>query len=145
VLDGVVAPTDTFRSLHFAEVAEHFITMHIPRGAYPARAMATKRWDTLSTEHQQVLNEGIAVWEKALEQENDKALGAGLTLAQQEGVNFTTLPADEQQRFNALYLTQAERNAQELARYGIDGTEVFALSRQSIGADGNVTCPGVTR
>jgi TRAP-type C4-dicarboxylate transport system substrate-binding protein len=145
VLDGVVAPTDTFRSLHFAEVADHFVTMHIPRGAYPARAMAMERWNTLSAEHQQVLDEGVAIWEAALERENEKALGDGLELAQQDGVNFTTLPPEEQQRFDALYLTLAERNAQSLARYGIDGTAVFALSRQSIGADGGVTCPGVQR
>ena len=145
VLDGVVAPTDTFRALHFAEVASHFVTMHIPRGAYPARAMAMERWNELSAEHQQVLEEGVAVWEMALEQENEKALAEGLLLAQQEGISFTTLPPDDQQRFDALYLSLAERNAQSLSRYGIDGTEVFALSRQSVGADGSVTCPGENR
>jgi hypothetical protein len=55
-------------------------------------------------------------------------------------VNFTTLPPAEQGRFDDLYLTLAERNAQSLARYGIDGSAVFALSRESVGADGNVTC-----
>ncbi len=145
VLDGVVAPTDTFRSLHFAEVADHYVTMSIPRGAYPARAMATDRWNTLSAEHQQVLEAGIPVWEQALDDQNSKALGDGRTLAQQEGVNFTTLTEEEERRFDALYLAQAERNAQSLSRYGIDGTAVFALSRQSVGADGNVTCPAESR
>jgi TRAP-type C4-dicarboxylate transport system substrate-binding protein len=145
VLDGVVAPTDTFRSLHFSEVAEYYLTMSIPRGAYPARAMSTERWNTLSAEHQQVLEEGIAVWEQALDQQNSKALGDGLALAQQEGVNFSTLSDEEQQRFDALYLAEAERNAQSLSRYGIDGTAVFELSRKSVGADGRITCPAESR
>jgi TRAP-type transport system periplasmic protein len=145
VLDGVVAPTDTFRALHFAEVAEHFVTMHIPRGAYPARAMAIKRWNALSAEHRQVLDAGVAIWEMALEQENEKALNEGLLLAQEEGVDFTTLPPEEQQRFDALYLTLAERNAQSLSRYGIDGAEVFTLSRQSVGDGGSITCRGEQR
>lgn len=145
VLDGVVAPTDTFRSLHFAEVATNFVTMNIPRGAYPARAMSTERWNALSPDHQQVLDEGVAVWEMALEFENEKALGEGLLLAQQEGVNFTVLPPQEQEQFHALYLTLAARNAESLARYGIDGAEVFTLARRSVDADGSVTCPGEQR
>jgi TRAP-type C4-dicarboxylate transport system substrate-binding protein len=145
VLDGVVAPTDTFRSLHFAEVADHFVTMHIPRGAYPARAMPMARWNALSAAHRQILDEGVAVWEQALADENGKALADGLALAQQDGVEFTVLPPQEEESFYALYLELAERNAQSLARYGIDGMEVFSLSRQSIGADGTVTCPGDPR
>ena len=48
VLDGVVAPKDTLKSLHFAEVAHYFNTLSIPRGAYAARAMGERRWRTLS-------------------------------------------------------------------------------------------------
>ena len=39
VLDGVIAPADTLKSLHFAEVAQYFNTLSVPRGAYAARAM----------------------------------------------------------------------------------------------------------
>lgn len=142
VLDGVVAPTDTFRALHFAEVAEHYVDMSIPRGAYPARAMSMQRWQQLSPEHQRVLEEGIAVWEAALAEKNELALEDGRSLALEEGVNFTTLPAADQARFDALYLTIAESNALSLQRYGIDGTSVFEKSRQSVRADGTVSCPG---
>ncbi len=48
VLDGVVAPADTLRSLHFAEVAHYFNTIRIPRGAYAARAMGEERWNQLT-------------------------------------------------------------------------------------------------
>jgi TRAP-type transport system periplasmic protein len=140
VLDGVVAPTDTFRSLHFAEVADHFLTIHIPRGAYPGRAMRNERWEQLSPAHRQVLQDSIAVWEEALAEKNILALDDGLNVARAEAVNITTLPAAEQQRFDALYLAQAERNAQSLMRYGIDGMAVFDTARRSVAADGSVSC-----
>ncbi|MGV3591936.1 MAG: TRAP transporter substrate-binding protein DctP [Gammaproteobacteria bacterium] len=142
VLDGVVAPLDTFRALHFAEVADYYVDMKIPRGAYPGRALSIARWNELSAEHRQVLDESIAVWEQALIDTNAQAQDDGLGVAREEGVIFTTLPAEDQQRFDALYLELAEQNAAGLARYGIDGDAVFAQSRRSIGADGNVNCAG---
>ncbi len=142
VLDGVVAPTDTFRALHFAEVADHYVNMSIPRGAYPARAIRMARWAQLTPAQQAVLEEGVAVWEAALASKNEQALQDGLVLAREEGVSFTTLPDADQQRFDTLYLAIAERNAASLQRYGIDGSTVFALSRQSVGADGTVSCRG---
>src|SRR5690606_8008875 len=47
VLDGVVAPMDTFEALHFAEVANYYAGFLIPRGAYPARAIGLQRWQEL--------------------------------------------------------------------------------------------------
>ena len=67
VLDGVVAPKDTLKSLHFAEVTHYFNTLDIPRGAYAARAMGAKRWQSLSDAQRAILSEGVAVWEHALE------------------------------------------------------------------------------
>ena len=48
VIDGVIAPDDTFKSLHFAEVAHYFAALTVPRGAYPARAMGVSRWRRLT-------------------------------------------------------------------------------------------------
>jgi TRAP-type C4-dicarboxylate transport system substrate-binding protein len=140
VLDGVIAPHDTFRALHFAEVADYYVEMKIPRGAYPGRAMRSTRWDELSAAHRQVLEESIAVWEQALMEKNAQAQDDGLEVARMEGITFTTLTAADEERFSAIYLEQAERNAEALARYGIDGSSVFTNSRRSINADGTVTC-----
>ena len=52
VIDGLVAPTDTFKSLHLAEVAHYYAQLRVPRGAYPARAMGMRRWQSLSPAHQ---------------------------------------------------------------------------------------------
>jgi TRAP-type C4-dicarboxylate transport system substrate-binding protein len=110
------------------------------RGAYPARAMGTKRWQSLTDAQRAVLDAGIPVWEQALAEENRKALDEGWKLAEETGVVASELSAADQQRFDALYLQEAERNAQSLDRYGIDGLKVFRISRASVAADGSVTC-----
>jgi len=140
VIDGLVAPTDTFRALHLSEVAKYYTRMRVWRGAYPARAMGMRRWQSLSDAQRAVLEAGIPVWEQALAQENRKALDEGWELAQKSGVIASELSAEDQKRFDELYLHEAQRNAQSLDRYGIDGMKVFRISRASVAADGSVAC-----
>ena len=142
VIDGLVAPTDTFRALHLAEVAKYYTRIRVWRGAYPARTMGIRRWNSLSPAQRDVLEEGIAVWEQALADENRRALDEGWKFAEQAGVVASELPSAEQQRFDALYLREAERNAAALERYGIDGLKVFRTARASMSADGAVNCSG---
>lgn len=144
VIDGVIAPADTFKSLHFADVAKYFTTLAVPRGAYPARAMSLARWQSLSAAQRQVLEEGIAVWEQALARQTRQALADGFAAARAGAVTVEPIAASEQQAFDALYLRDAERNSRALARYGIDGATVFATARASIRADGSIVCPGST-
>jgi hypothetical protein len=82
------------------------------------------------------------VWEEALERRNAEALEQGLAEALAQDVTFTTVTPDEQRRFDALYLSHAERDAAALASYGIDGLEVFARARASVEPDGNISCKG---
>jgi TRAP-type C4-dicarboxylate transport system substrate-binding protein len=142
VIDGLVAPEDTFRSLHLAEVARYFTRIDIPRGAYPARAMARERWEALAEEHRRILEEGVAVWERALEEENVRALEQGKALALEEGIEMLAVSADDQQRFTRLYVEDAARNAEALRRYGIDGPAVLAVAQRSIRPEGGVRCDG---
>lgn len=140
VIDGVVAPGDTFRSLHFAEVADHFNTLAVPRGAYPARAMNLARWNALSEGQRQLLEASVSVWEAALADEVNAALGKGMTEARKEGVTIAAMPLEEQRRFDALYLREAENNAHALDRFGIDGLAVFRTARASIAGRDRVVC-----
>jgi TRAP-type C4-dicarboxylate transport system substrate-binding protein len=140
VIDGVIAPTDTFKALHLAEVARYYASLRIPRGAYPARAMGEKRWRLLSEAHRAVLRESVAVWEAALTEENERALDEGWQLAQQHGVTRTVIGEDDQRRFDALYLQEARRNAASLQRYGIDGERSWRVARASIRPGGDVDC-----
>jgi TRAP-type C4-dicarboxylate transport system substrate-binding protein len=143
VLDGVVAPADTLRSLHFAEVAKHFWQLEVPRGAYPARAMATERWQSLSADERAVLTQATPVWEQALAAQTLAAVQSGQAVGRQQGVEFVAVSAEQQARFDQLYQQDAARNAAALSRYDISGLETLALARQitdGIRRDGSVSC-----
>jgi TRAP-type C4-dicarboxylate transport system substrate-binding protein len=140
IIDGVIAPEDTFKSLHFAEVAHYFAALKIPRGAYPARAMGMSRWQRLTDDQREVLREGVAVWEEALARENRRALVEGRELALEAGVVFVDMTPEDQAAFHALYVREAASSAEALSRYDIDGRSVFEAARASVGRDGTVTC-----
>ena len=140
VIDGVVAPQDTFRSLHLAEVTRYYTDLAVPRGAYPSRAMSSKRWERLTAAQRAVLEESVAVWEGALADENRRAQQEGWRYALAEGIVEVPISAEDQAKFDAIYAREAERAAARLSRYGIDGERVLALARRSVGADGRVEC-----
>jgi len=140
IIDGVVAPTDTFQALHLAEVAQYYLPLAVPRGAYPARAIGLPRWRQLSDAERDVLERAIPIWEAALAEENRRALEEGWQYARQEGVVETPLGAEDQRKFDELYALEAERNAAALARYDIDGETVLEQARASIGPGGEVRC-----
>ncbi len=141
VIDGVVAPVDTFKSMHFAEVAGYYTALAVPRGAYPARAMSQRRWLLLTDAQRAVLDEGVAVWETALARQAQRGQEDGFKAAQDGHVVMAPIEATQQQRFDQLYLRDARRNAEGLQRFGIDGLAVFEVARASLQADGTVTCP----
>lgn len=140
IIDGVIAPADTFRALHLSEVASYYTRLDVPRGAYPARAMGNERWQALTEAQRDVLLASVPVWEAALAEENRRALEDGWQFALEQGVTELAISAEDQARFDALYAREAERNARKLERYGIDGATVLANARASIAADGSVRC-----
>ena len=140
VIDGVVAPGDTFRSLHFAEVAKHFNTLAIPRGAYPARAIGLARWNQL-TEAERALLEGTTpVWEAAIEREVMGALERGMEEARDRKVAIVAMDPAEQARFDRIYLEDADANARALGELGIDGLAVFRAGRRAVKGPDRIEC-----
>jgi TRAP-type C4-dicarboxylate transport system substrate-binding protein len=129
VLDGVVAPMDTFRSLHFAEVTQYVTQIAIPRGAYAARAMDVSRWEALSDEHQRLLEASTQVWEDALERELITADQVGEEAAREKGIVFNAVSPADQAKFEDVYAQDGETRARELERYGIDGLTSFRRAR----------------
>jgi TRAP-type C4-dicarboxylate transport system substrate-binding protein len=143
VLDGVVAPADTLRSLHFADVARYFWQLQVPRGAYPARAIATRRWLTLSASERALLSDATAVWEQALAQQTRSAVKTGEDAGRQRGLEFVPVSAAQQARFDELYQRDAERSARALSRYQIAGLPTLQLARriaEGIRQNGTVSC-----
>ena len=143
ILDGVIAPPDTLRSLRFAEVAHYYWALQIPRGAYPARAIGERRWRELSASDRALLTASGSVWETAMARQIETAVRAGTRFGAEEGVHFSSAPPDQQAQFNALYNREAERSAAQLSAYGIDGLAAFRYARalaEGIQASGRVQC-----
>jgi len=144
VLDGVVAPMDTFKSLHFAEVARYVASLQIPRGAYAGRAINERRWNALTDEQRALLERSVAVWEQALDQETLAANIVGERAAHEENVVFSDLNAADQARFDEVYAHDGEARAADLKRYGIDGLASFRLARATTAGltdSPTVVCP----
>jgi TRAP-type C4-dicarboxylate transport system substrate-binding protein len=142
VIDGVIAPADTFRSLHFAEVAHHYTALAVPRGAYPARVISLRRWNALPADVRQILDQSTAVWEGALSRETAMAAEQGLDAARKGHVTVLPISPADQARFDAAYLKDAARNAEGLSVYNIDGGAVFRAARGAVQPDGSIRCVG---
>lgn len=130
VLDGVVAPADTLRSLHFAEVANYFTKFEIPRGAYAARAMGLGKWNQLEPWQQDLLERSADVWERAIAAEVLAADEAGYTLGREQGITLLEMPLAERARFETIYIRDGEVRARALERYGLDGLPTFERARE---------------
>jgi TRAP-type C4-dicarboxylate transport system substrate-binding protein len=144
VLDGVVAPADTLRSLHFAEVAHYFNTLRVPRGAYAARAIGLPRWRALNDEQRAILTESVAVWERELDRQLTQAQIAGEAEGRRRGMVFTAPSDADSRRFLAVYNEVAEHNAQLARRFDIDGLRLFRYARAVVAhsVNGQVDCAG---
>jgi TRAP-type C4-dicarboxylate transport system substrate-binding protein len=143
VIDGVVAPADTIKSLHFAEVAHHFTTLRVARGAYPARAMSDRAWRRLSPDLQRLLAQSKTVWEDALARQVLRAEQAGIEFATDHRVEMIPFPDAEQRRFDALYNRFALKQAGALSAFGLQGEPVFREAQRLI-ALGKPACPART-
>jgi TRAP-type C4-dicarboxylate transport system substrate-binding protein len=143
VLDGVVASTDTLKSLHFGEVAHYYNTIAIPRGAYAARAMSERRWNELRPEQRELLTRSIGVWEQALNAELQTAAESGAASGRQSGVHFTDMPAADAKRFLEIYNDAARHSAERLNRFDIDGLKPYEYARTLAAhatAGGDISC-----
>jgi len=140
VIDGVVAPADTIYSLHFSEVAKHFTHIRFSRGAYPARAMSLKKWQQLPVDLQQILAQGKPFWEAQLIEKLQLAEKKGLDFGRDNGIEFYSFPADDQQQFNQRYNQVALTEAEALNEFNIPGKAVYERAQQLIAAGSPVHC-----
>lgn len=122
VIDGVVAPLDALRSLHLAEVAHHFTSLAIPRGAYPARAIRNARLQALPAPLQALMKDSGTFWEAALARELSRAQAAGKAYADEQGISVSDFPAGDQLAFYDAYNKAAREHAREL----LDGEAIFS-------------------
>jgi TRAP-type transport system periplasmic protein len=129
VIDGVVAPADTLRALHFADVAQYFTGLAIPRGAYPSRAISDAALARLPDDLQRLLLESTPFWEDALEREVGQAAQLGERFGHEQGVQFLAVAASEQQRFEAAYNAAAESSVRHFVQPGVDARAIFTRAQ----------------
>jgi len=142
VIDGVIAPVDTFQTLHFDEVGNFYSTLSVPRGAYPSRAIGDAAWRRLTPAQQELLEQSRRFWEAALREEIEKGAETGQDAARRANIVISPISPAEQTRFEALYLADAQANARALASLGIDGLDAFRKARASVKPDGSIRCGG---
>jgi TRAP-type C4-dicarboxylate transport system substrate-binding protein len=130
VIDGVVAPPDTLKSLHFGEVARFFTEMDIPRGAYAARAMGVRRWRQLEPWQRELLSRSTAVWEHALASDLIAANEAGYVAGRKQGITFLEMPPADRARFAEIYIRDGESRARSLRQFNIEGLPTFKRARE---------------
>ena len=140
VIDGVIAPVDTFKVLHFDEVGKYFAALSVPRGGYPSRAIGDKAWRRLTPTQQALLMNSSGVWEAALADEIEKGAAAGRAAMVKAHIVVSPISPQEQARFDALYLRDAEVNARGLGQFGIDGLTVFREARASVKGRNKIEC-----
>lgn len=125
VIDGVVAPADTLKALHLAEVGSYFTELRISRGSYPARAMSLRSFDKLPEDLQAVLIESQLVWERALMDEVMRGQEAGYEFGRERGVEVIPISAEDQRHFDEVAQQSAADRARSLSKYGIDGEAIL--------------------
>jgi TRAP-type C4-dicarboxylate transport system substrate-binding protein len=141
-IDGVVAPQDTLKALHFSEVARYVDTLSVARGGYPARAISNRTYDALPADLRRVLDQDRSFWEAALAREVLKGEEAGAAFGHKAGVRFTAPRAGDQARFDAIEVQVAADDAAKLLRFGIDGPSMLAKAQSVIAAGPATACPG---
>jgi TRAP-type C4-dicarboxylate transport system substrate-binding protein len=132
VIDGVVAPPDSLRALHLAEVGSYYAELAIPRGAYPSRAISTQALARMPADIQATLLASGPAWEAALAHEVGAALSGGRRYATERGMKFTTLPESDQHAFAEAYNAASLQSARQLAPRGIDGEAMFRSAQAFI-------------
>lgn len=125
VIDGVVSPADTLRSMHFSEVAPHVNMFVVPRGAYPARAISDRAWNALPADLQALLTRLQPVWEAELDAKVTAAEAVGLDFGKKTGSIFTSPAEGEQAAFDKLYNEKSLEHAATLPKDYADGVAMF--------------------
>jgi TRAP-type C4-dicarboxylate transport system substrate-binding protein len=143
VIDGVVAPEDTLKSLHFSEVARTLSLFSFPRGAYPARAISLRSWARLTPDLQAILTSSQPFWEDRLNTELARAQATGADFGKAHGEHFISPPPSEEVTFLAKYDAASFAQAKRASDPRFDGVAMFKAAHLAIAnlRRGQPPCP----
>ena len=132
VIDGVVAPADTLKSLHFSEVAPNFSQLSFPRGAYPARAISLKSWAALPPDLKAILDQSQTFWEEQLNAKVEKAEADGTAFGRKHGERFLAPPPGQEQALLGLYDAASLQAAKAASTPDFDGVAMFNAAHAAV-------------
>jgi hypothetical protein len=104
-----------------------------------------RHWQALSGAQRELLQEGVAVWERELDGQLRAAEIAGERAGRAAGMDFNAPSPGDTERFLAVYNDVAEHNARLASRFDIDGLRLFRYARGLVAraaATGEVECAG---
>ncbi|MGZ3343113.1 MAG: TRAP transporter substrate-binding protein DctP [Caulobacteraceae bacterium] len=142
-IDGVIAPWDTLKTLHFSEVARYVNNLKFARGGYPARSISLQAYRALPPDLQAVLDRDGRYWEEQLANEVNRAETDGLAFGRKQRVNFIDPSPADQTRLQEVENDVALEDAAKLDRYGVPGRDIFRATQTFIAAikRGEPACP----
>ncbi|MGH1470325.1 MAG: TRAP transporter substrate-binding protein DctP [Cellvibrionaceae bacterium] len=125
IIDGVLTPEDTLKSMHLAEIGQYLNRLAMHRGGYPSRAISNKSWQKLPKALQDLIEDSGLYWEERIAHYILNGNQAAIEYGKEEGVEFTNVGSSEQKRFEKIYSQIAQEDAKKLNRFGIDGVAIY--------------------
>ncbi|MGI1677908.1 MAG: TRAP transporter substrate-binding protein DctP [Cellvibrionaceae bacterium] len=125
IIDGVLTPEDTLKSMHLAEIGQYLNRLAMHRGGYPSRAISNKSWQKLPKALQDLIEDSGLYWEERIAHYILNGNQAAIEYGKEEGVEFISVGSSEQKRFEKIYSQIAQEDAKKLNRFGIDGVAIY--------------------
>lgn len=132
VVDGVIGPFETLRSLSFAEVVSYYSKLPHSRGAYPSRGMNAQAWASLPEDIQQVFLDNVMWLTKTTFEKAQAAEEAGRAHGEALGVVFNEVDPAVIEVYSAAFEAPARSIAEQLDARGLPGSEILDRVRTAL-------------
>jgi TRAP-type C4-dicarboxylate transport system substrate-binding protein len=132
VLDGVIAPYESLKSLSFAEVVKFYSELPHSRGAYPSRAINAAAWAKLPEDIQKVFLDNIEFLTNRTYELAQESEDAGRAHGEAQGVVFNSVDAAVIAEYSTAFEPAARESAKKLDDAGLPGTEIHDKIRAAL-------------
>ena len=125
ILDGSFVPWEAVGTFKFYEVADYVTLLDVSYSPYPQNFMNMDAWNSLPADIQEIFNDNIEFWNNAEDEAFRKSNEVGLAAAEDAGMEFITLSAEESTKFFGTYDEVCSEIATTLDGKGYHGTEIL--------------------
>ncbi|MBN1366542.1 MAG: TRAP transporter substrate-binding protein DctP [Dehalococcoidales bacterium] len=130
LIDGALAPYETFVSLHFGEVAKYCTVLDMTSAVFPTRGMNMNVWNGLPANIKQIFENNIAYWGEQEDKLNIEAAQKGYDQGLADGVQYIELSAADLAKYNQIVESIMLVKAGNLDAAGFAGTAMYEEVRQ---------------